>query len=138
MTQIRFFVQGQPRGKGRPRHMKNGHVYTDQKTRDYENLIWTACKSAMKGVQPFEHAAQVTIRAVMKVPASASKRAKTAMLCGMAKPESKPDLDNIIKAVLDGCNGVAFRDDKQVVSIRASKEYGETPGVEVIIEEEAQ
>ena len=53
----------------------------------------------------------------------------------MAKPESKPDLDNIIKAVLDGCNGVVFRDDKQVVSIHAAKEYGEAPGVEVIIEE---
>jgi Holliday junction resolvase RusA-like endonuclease len=33
----------------------------------------------------------------------------------------KPDLDNIVKAIMDALNGYAFEDDKQVVSITARK-----------------
>lgn len=49
---------------------------------------------------------------------------------------TKPDIDNIIKAVLDGLNGVAFKDDKQVTSIKATKfycSYNEPPYLEVRI-----
>ena len=33
----------------------------------------------------------------------------------------KPDIDNVAKAVLDALNGVAFEDDKDVVSLKAVK-----------------
>lgn len=33
----------------------------------------------------------------------------------------KPDVDNILKAVMDGLNGVAFLDDKQVVFVSVKK-----------------
>lgn len=36
----------------------------------------------------------------------------------------RPDLDNITKAILDGLNGHAFRDDAQVVKLEAVKIYG--------------
>ena len=36
---IEFTVPGIPVGKGRPRFMKNGHTYTPQKTRDYEDKV---------------------------------------------------------------------------------------------------
>ena len=35
----------------------------------------------------------------------------------------KPDINNIIKAVLDGLNGVAYEDDKQVVEAIGRKYY---------------
>jgi Holliday junction resolvase RusA-like endonuclease len=38
-----------------------------------------------------------------------------------------------VKAVLDGCNKVAFRDDALVVRLVAEKAYAETPGVDVMI-----
>ncbi len=35
----------------------------------------------------------------------------------------KPDLDNVVKSVLDALNGVAFADDSQVVNIDAHSEF---------------
>jgi Holliday junction resolvase RusA-like endonuclease len=46
---------------------------------------------------------------------------------------SRPDIDNIVKAILDGLNGVVFADDASVAQLVASKEYGEER-VEVQIE----
>jgi crossover junction endodeoxyribonuclease RusA len=44
-------------------------------------------------------------------------------------PWVKPDLDKLIRAVLDGLSGVAYEDDCQVVTITAHKHYGENTGV---------
>lgn len=43
---------------------------------------------------------------------------KTAMLSGELLPTKKPDIDNIVKAVLDALNEVAYRDDTQVVELQ--------------------
>ena len=50
-------------------------------------------------------------------------------------PHRKPDLDKLIRAVLDGITqGGAIADDAQVVRIAAQKTYG-TPGAVITIEE---
>ena len=41
----------------------------------------------------------------------------------MEKPTKKPDVDNIIKVVLDGLNKTAYEDDKQVVKVSLEKIY---------------
>ena len=46
---------------------------------------------------------------------------------------TKPDLDNLVKAVLDALNGVAFDDDSKVAEIFAQKLYAPEPYVEVKI-----
>jgi crossover junction endodeoxyribonuclease RusA len=46
----------------------------------------------------------------------------------------KPDLDKLIRAVLDALTGIVFTDDAQVVQVYASKRtaaIGEQPGVEI-------
>ena len=51
---------------------------------------------------------------------------------------SRPDLDNLVKSTKDALNGLAWRDDSQVVELSASKCYAsgnELPGVEIAIEE---
>lgn len=50
-------------------------------------------------------------------------------------PDKKPDIDNIIKAILDGLNKTMFIDDKQIVELSVKKQYGETPCVIVEYEE---
>ena len=44
-----------------------------------------------------------------------------------------PDLDKLTRAVLDALSGIAYRDDRQVVAVRASKRYGDPPGVDVTL-----
>ena len=45
---------------------------------------------------------------------------------------TRPDLDKLIRAVLDGCTNVIWKDDSQVCHITATKIYG-VPGVVVRI-----
>jgi Holliday junction resolvase RusA-like endonuclease len=44
----------------------------------------------------------------------------------------RPDVDKLIRAVLDALTGVIFEDDKQIVRLTASKDYG-VPGVRVVL-----
>lgn len=47
---------------------------------------------------------------------------------------TKPDLDKLVRAVLDGLTGVLYRDDSQVATILAEKLYtdpGDKPGVTI-------
>ncbi|WP_268602553.1 RusA family crossover junction endodeoxyribonuclease, partial [Escherichia coli] len=46
-------------------------------------------------------------------------------------PTVKPDSDNVEKAIKDGCNGVVYRDDVQVVDDGKTKVYGAELGVTV-------
>ena len=47
----------------------------------------------------------------------------------------RPDIDNLVKIVLDGLNGVAFMDDKQVIELYAIKRYSIEPRTEIMVEE---
>ncbi len=44
-------------------------------------------------------------------------------------PSVAPDLDKLVRAVLDGLTAIAYRDDGQVTNLWATKEYGPEPGV---------
>lgn len=46
-----------------------------------------------------------------------------------------PDLDNLIKAILDALNGICWIDDRQVVEITAKRTKGETEQAVVIVQE---
>lgn len=46
----------------------------------------------------------------------------------MLQPILKPDADNIAKIVCDGLNGIAYKDDKQIVSLTVLKVW--TDGIE--------
>lgn len=56
------------------------------------------------------------------------------MLDGELLPSKKPDIDNIVKAVLDALNKVAYRDDTQVVELQVRKQYSERPRLEICLE----
>ena len=50
-------------------------------------------------------------------------------------PLKKPDVDNVAKIILDALNGIAYRDDKQVVELYVKKSYAGESGVGVTISE---
>lgn len=142
MSGLAFTIPGDPRGKGRPRATvfkgKDGtparaRMFTDSKTVSYENLVKLAASRALGDRAPFEEPLSVTVSVRMVPPASDSGRKREAKLSGQVHPTKLPDLDNVVKAVLDGCNKVAFRDDALVVRLVASKAYAAVPGVDVEI-----
>jgi crossover junction endodeoxyribonuclease RusA len=46
---------------------------------------------------------------------------------------SRPDVDKLARAVLDGLTGIVFRDDGQVCELAAGKRYGDNAGVDVMV-----
>jgi Holliday junction resolvase RusA-like endonuclease len=135
---VEFTVPGIPQGKGRPRVGRIGNVarmFTPSKTVAYEGLVAHSAQEAMAGQGPLQGACCVHLHITVPVPASWSKRKQTEALAGRVYPTTKPDKDNIIKAVYDGMNGVVWRDDVQAVEGTQIKRYGSVPGVRVRVSE---
>lgn len=128
----RIIIHGEPQGKARPR-WGNGQMYTSKKTQDYEQQVCNAWMAA--GHPMFEGAVRVTITAYCGIPKSATKKKREGMERWEILPTKRPDVDNIAKIILDGLNGVAYKDDAQVVDLRVKKLYGTTPLVLVDVEE---
>jgi Holliday junction resolvase RusA-like endonuclease len=135
---IEFFVPGPPVGKGRPRAARRGAgvvMFTPEKTVGYETLAATTAGNAMRAHQPLDGPLEAVLEMRFPVPASWSKAKRVRALAGAEWHTSKPDADNVAKAILDACNGVVFRDDAQVVMLIATKAFSEEPGVRVVIRE---
>lgn len=136
--QIHFQVEGDPKGKGRPRFTRAGkftRVYTDKQTLDYESLIKSFAMEAMGSTDPLETAVSVFLYVRLAVPQSYSKKRTEACLSGLEKPCKKPDIDNIAKTYLDAMNGVIFKDDTQVIDLHVKKVYSSMAGVNVMVME---
>lgn len=110
------------RGKERPRFAR-GKIYTPRVTQKSEEEIGLAYKAAGGAFAPKGVPVTVAIT-VHKAPAKS-----TAKKVLMKLDLRKPDLDNVIKLVLDGLNGAAYEDDSQVVSIEAGRVWS-IPGEE--------
>jgi len=122
---VEIEVSGQPQGKGRPRFTRTGKAYTPDKTREYESRIQAAAWKAMQEakLEPTERFVSVEIIAFMEIPKSWSKVKRMEAGYGALQHTTKPDLDNIVKAALDGMEGAVYVSDKQVTSIKARKMY---------------
>lgn len=127
---IMFTIPGKAQGKGRPRFMRNGHTYTPEPTRNYEELVRLKFREKYKDA-PIEDAVRVSIMVWMMPAKSLSKKKKAELM--MQSPMLKPDVDNIAKIVLDALNGLAWKDDKQVVYLDIEKLWGYEEKVVVII-----
>lgn len=126
---LSFWIPGQPIGKGRPRFAK-GRAYTPPVTHRAERMVAAIASDAMitAGLEPFTAPVSCVIIARYRIPPSWTK-AKQAQAATHAIAPGKPDLDNVIKLVLDACNGVCFEDDAQVAWIEAIKTFSDEPGI---------
>lgn len=119
-----FTVTGKIRGKGRPR-FGGGHAYTDKQTRAYEALI--AEEYRLSGGKLHTAPVFVRVAALFAIPKRATKKERELMLSDSISPTKRPDIDNILKVVLDGLNGYAYKDDAQVVKVSGEKYYADNP-----------
>lgn len=109
--------------------------FTDSKTRSYEAQIGFAAKLAMRGQPLLSGPVSAVMTFSLPIPTSWSHRKAQEASLGMTLPSVAPDLDNLAKAVLDGCNGVVFEDDRQVVRLCLTKRYAQAGRVAVSFEE---
>ena len=138
MKEIEFVVPGKPQGKARARTFYNDRMgrmqsITPEKTVLYENLVKLCYSQVAKGESMDEGALEVDVDAVFTLPSSVPKWRKANMLAGREFPTVKPDMDNIIKVILDALNGLAYSDDKKVAVVVGQKRFGKEEQVSVHI-----
>lgn len=134
MREISFEIPGECVAKGRPKFCRWG-VYTPKKTKDYESLIQKLFKQQFHEFEPFSNRIKADITVTKAVLKSSSKKDKIKMINNEISPITRPDIDNYIKSILDGLNGLAFVDDSLIVELKAIKKYGETAKVQINLKE---
>jgi len=114
-----------PTPKARPRFGRVGNrvvTYTDAKTKKFEREINNL--SRRQYVDEIKTGAlKVEISFFIKPPKTVKRK----------YPSVKPDVDNLAKSVLDGIEGVVFKNDSQIISLTCSKYYRAHAGIEVKI-----
>lgn len=139
MKKIEFTVPGAPRGKGRPRfNTKSGTTYTPDTTTKYEQQVRTAYLKVTDWMADPKQPLAIYVTAFMEIAQSDTKKTKERKLMGFLKPLKTPDIDNILKIVMDGLNGIAYPDDKQITDAHVKKRYSSEPRVEVVLMEVAE
>tara|TARA_R110000868_G_scaffold338487_1_gene599256 strand:- start:1332 stop:1721 length:390 start_codon:yes stop_codon:yes gene_type:complete len=119
---INFFVDGQPIPQGSMKVI-NGHVIHSQGSALAAWRSAIALSAKIAGAKPHGEPVAIDIAFTMAKPRTVTR----------PEPSVAPDLDKLIRAVLDGLTAIAYRDDGQVTQITATKEYGERPGVSVSV-----
>lgn len=130
---ITIHIPGEPVAQGRGRAaMAQGRVrvFDPPKSRNWKATAQHHAMMQMYGKPLFDGPLEVVIEAVWTLPKSKHRKEP--------RPRSirwsKPDSDNLAKAVLDSLNGVVWRDDAQAADTRIRKwngAQGEAPGVTV-------
>lgn len=131
MSSIAFIVPGTPVGKGRARSVtrkkKGGATFiahvTPESTASYENLVKMAAHAAMAGRPPILGPVELALTLHIAPPASWSMKKQVQAVKGLIHPTSKPDIDNVLKAICDALNETVWKDDKQVVQCTMRKMY---------------
>lgn len=115
---IEFEVHGQPVPQGSMKVI-NGHVIHSQGSAlaAWRSQIALTAKNA--GAFPINDPVELDMVFTMARPKTVSR----------PEPSVAPDLDKLVRGVLDALTAVMYRDDGQVTRLTAQKVYGERPGV---------
>lgn len=134
-----LIVEGVPQAQERPRFRRFGSgvaTYDPPKSKAYKAVLKKAwiMKHGRKHM-PEDKPLMIDIKVYRPIQKSVSKSERLKKLANELLPTVKPDTDNYIKIVLDGLNGVAFKDDNQITDIHAIKRYSDKPRIEIEIKE---
>ena len=101
----------------------------------YQATIQVACKQEWGNKPLIETAVEINLVFIRSYPnklpkreASRERRLKEALV-------RKPDLDNIVKAAIDGIKGIILKDDTVVTKLSAEKRFGPEPMTMITIKE---
>lgn len=137
MKEFEYEVETIPKAKARPRFKRIGkfvQTYTPKTTQEYEKLI--AEQYLLQGGTVFEYPyLEMSVIAYFPIPKSTRKSDRLLLETGYVPYDKKPDADNLVKAIADALNGIAYVDDKQICSLKVKKFYGVRGLVKIRIKE---
>lgn len=133
---IMITIPGKPYAKKRHRSYRNENLgrtlsVNPSENRSFEGTVRSLAVPAFK--LPIEGAVQLDAVFVFVPAASWSKKRRAAAI-GQCHTQ-KPDADNLLKAVKDGLNRIAWRDDQQVAIVTARKVWGEVAETIITVSE---
>jgi Holliday junction resolvase RusA-like endonuclease len=117
-----FMVAMNPMPCPRPRLSKWGVYYPAKYTKWRKEMVKAAAHA--RGKQRHAGAAR---ELVVEIECHVDPPKKSKLLY------PKPDVDNYAKAVLDGCNGILWADDSQIVALSVSKQWSDVRGGYIVI-----
>lgn len=108
--------------KERPRPGKSGKMFTPPQTRKFEKTVkdWAVSCGMDKVAFPVKVYLCIYDTTLNALTTRLGKLALTY--------DTRGDLDNYAKAILDALNKVAYVDDKQIVDLHVMRVYSDTPG----------
>lgn len=126
---ISFFVQGIPKSMAVGKSVafkRGGPVQHFQKrvNSEWASLIGQMGRQVAPSV-PYAGPIALNVDFFVPRPQSVKK--------GVDEPIKRPDLDNLFHKLTDAFNGVFWKDDAQIVSIKLSKHYSTVPGVKIVV-----
>lgn len=123
MAAISFTIPGAPFAKQRPRATRQGRVYTPAATVSFERQVGQIALHHFR--EPIAGPVWLEVAAFFAPAPSWSKRKRVGHL-GMPHCQ-RPDADNLVKAIWDGLNRIAFADDAQIAECVVRKRWAEVP-----------
>lgn len=131
--QVTFTIDGAPHPKARPRvvrrHGKLIAIDPDENKIHAQHVQLVARRLFNA---PLEGPIKLSVIAVFQIPKSWTKAEKAA--AQGAFHTSRPDFDNLEKAISDALNGIAFKDDGQVAVTSFAKFWGQSAFTRVTVE----
>ena len=134
-SQLSLEFDVNPIGKARARFSRmNGRFFTPKKTEDWERLVKSLARQQVRG-KGLNMTAPVylDIDAYFAPMPTWPKWKKAAAMLGLISNTSKPDVDNVAKALLDALNGIVYADDQYIVGFRIMKHFAEKGHISVSV-----
>jgi len=132
MKELTVTIPGEPVSQGRPRFSTHGgfpRAYDPKKSKEGKQSVRFFVSKAMEeqDIDILSGPILMQVQFGIKLPKSQERKRTPRPRIWRVK---KPDLDNLIKLVKDGCSGIVFLDDNQIVKVSAEKiqcAQGEAP-----------
>lgn len=111
---ITFSVEGSPVPKQSFHYTSRGGGFTDLRVKAWQNQVAWEAKRAMDDRELFLCNLEVHI-------------------CFYLNHQRRTDIDNLSKGVLDSCNGIVWKDDRQIMTLNLEKKYCDNPGIQMTV-----
>lgn len=133
---MKLVINEPPIPQSRPRFdSRNKRACEKANIKSYKQRVGYIARKEFKKPIKRDIPLEISMKFYMPIPQYLSKVKKNRLTLEkeVRYVTKKPDLDNLLKAILDGLNSIAYFDDGQVVKLHVEKVYSFEPRTEIEI-----